>query len=447
MKIVAVEFNYAGETKYSILSQVLKKSIEKNCPSAEFTLIQIAPPERIIREKRCFDSNTIKIEKWLEFLETANDDVIFLDCDMIVLQDLKIAFDEDFDIGLTKRKFKVPYNGGAVFIRNNERAKDFIRTWRDINNKMFNEPSFHLPWRVKYAGMNQAALGYVLEKSKLPAKIKDFPAYLWNCCQEDWKKVNNDTKIIHIKSELRRVVMSGELYKYKEAASRWYSLARECGIKHVVGGIIKMERYKYKNYDHYIQCQKSASLLKKDHTWAEKICIQYLVEILKKRIGKIEFGICHGTRGGQEQAWIKDFLNCDVIGTEIADYATTIPNTVQHDFNTKKEEWIGKADFIYSNAFDHVFDPEKTINVWLEQLKPAGILVIEYSKNHEHSPTEMDPFSFEAQQLESFVPQWTNKNYCVSCIITPPDVLIGRNKRSVSQKRKTKFIFIERVKK
>ena len=54
--------------------------------------------------------------------------------------------------------------------------------------------------------------------------------------------------------------------------------------------------------------------------------------------------------------------------------------TIQHDFAIPKKEWIGKADIVYSNAYDHCIDPIKTITTWKEQLSSSGLLYLEYSE-------------------------------------------------------------------
>jgi hypothetical protein len=47
------------------------------------------------------------------------------------------------------------------------------------------------------------------------------------------------------------------------------------------------------------------------------------------------------------------------MGTEISDTAGQFPYTIQWDFHKTKAEWIDATDFIYSNCFDHSYDPQK----------------------------------------------------------------------------------------
>ena len=242
MKIVAVQFDYDGSTKYDILSKVLEHSVKKNCPSAQFVLIKIKAPERK-GVKRCFDSNTLKLWHWQDQLNCDEEHVVFMDCDMIVLHDIASAFDDQsFDIGITTRANghmltggRLPINGGVIFVRNNESGKAWVKLFSDVNQQMYENPKFHQPWRDRYGGMKQAAMGYVLEKKKFAARVKKFPCDEWNSCKPEWHLINDTTKIIHIKSDVRRAVFHEQRdpvldMKYSQALNRWRSLASEIGL-------------------------------------------------------------------------------------------------------------------------------------------------------------------------------------------------------------------------
>ena len=172
MKIISVQFDYLGLRKYNILSRVLEYSIKKNCPDADLEMLRINPPGRY-PTKRCFAANTLKMQKWIEIMEKTNDDIVFLDCDMLVLQDISDIFNNDFDIGLTVRgNGSIPYNGGVVFAKNTKDAHSFMHLWNKTNIELYNDSKKHNYWRNTkgYAGMNQAALGYLLEEKIYKAK-------------------------------------------------------------------------------------------------------------------------------------------------------------------------------------------------------------------------------------------------------------------------------------
>jgi hypothetical protein len=249
MKIIAVQFDYDGSKKYDKLARVFEHSAKKNCPQAAVEMLRIKAPahgaEGLKGVKRCFTSNTVKLRLWLDKIKETTEDVIFMDCDMLVLHDLGIAFSEPFDIGLTKRNNPaIPYNGGVVFVRNTPAAIKFLERWTIINDAMFNctdqngvpdRGVFHTRWRNKYAGMNQAALGYILEKETHEAKLKNFPCAIWNICREDWPRIDNKSMVIHVKSNLRTAVIdrrciSSAKRAYGKAIELWDYYAQEAGV-------------------------------------------------------------------------------------------------------------------------------------------------------------------------------------------------------------------------
>lgn len=140
---------------------------------------------------------------------------------------------------------------------------------------------------------------------------------------------------------------------------------------------------------------------------------------LQRQIRSFTFGICHGTRQGKEQMWFRRELGCDVLGTEISDTALDYPNTIQWDFHNKKAEWVEAADFIYSNSFDHSYDPERCINCWVDCLKVGGFIILEHSASHE-TATELDPFGAKIQHMPYLLMEWLKNKCCLFELIDAP---------------------------
>src|SRR5262249_31734586 len=136
------------------------------------------------------------------------------------------------------------------------------------------------------------------------------------------------------------------------------------------------------DYERYKTLQQNANKDNIEKAWAREPNIEYLAHYIKRVIGQPKFGICHGTRRGVEQAWFRKHLNCEVIGTEISETASQFPNTIQWDFHEVKPEWRDAVDFIYSNSFDHSYDPEKCLNAWMSCVRPGGLCFIEHSSLH-----------------------------------------------------------------
>lgn len=152
-----------------------------------------------------------------------------------------------------------------------------------------------------------------------------------------------------------------------------------------------MKIHPYKDYGEYRKIQVEANIQKLGHSWVTKDHIHLLAEYVQKKVSPLQFGICHGTRRGLEQAWFREFLGVEVIGTEISPTATRFPHTIEWDFHNVKDEWVGAVDFIYSNALDHSYDPQKCLKAWMCCIRPGGVCLIEWSKNHVEA-SSMDPF-------------------------------------------------------
>lgn len=78
---------------------------------------------------------------------------------------------------------------------------------------------------VKYAGMNQAAFGWMVENYKESVKVVSVPCAEYNACSDDWNCYNKDTKIVHIKSGLRKIILENNgSGKYKILKGIWRDL-------------------------------------------------------------------------------------------------------------------------------------------------------------------------------------------------------------------------------
>jgi len=175
------------------------------------------------------------------------------------------------------------------------------------------------------------------------------------------------------------------------------------------------------DYKKYRQIQVEGNLKKIDSVWVLEENIAFLSEYIKNAIETPEFGICHGTRKGKEQEWFRKYLSCEVIGTEISNTAEQFQHTIQWDFHETKPEWINAFDFIYSNSFDHSYDPEKCLNAWMSCVKMGGLCIIEHSSAHGSSyATVLDPFGAEIVQMPYLITTWGKSQYGVRELIKAP---------------------------
>jgi SAM-dependent methyltransferase len=175
------------------------------------------------------------------------------------------------------------------------------------------------------------------------------------------------------------------------------------------------------DYERYRSNQIEANLRKINRSYAQQENIQYAAELLKSRLGTISNGICHGTRRGLEQKWFREYLGADVFGTEISHTAKEFENTIQWDFHEVKPEWLGAFDFIYSNSFDHSFDPERCINSWMSCLRVGGVCVIEHSEhNGIWAADARDPFGAELHTMPYLICRWGRGRFAVREIVEVP---------------------------
>jgi len=208
-KIITVYFNYGDSDKFEILHKIFIHSINANIPHCKTISYFLPEPEIRYNRSRAFISNSVKLEKWVEELRLCDDGdcIALMDCDMLVLSDFFDIFDENFDIGYTKRtNSKWPLNGGVLFIKKNIWSLMFMNTLLKVNNAMLEDVNFNREWQRKYGGINQAALGHMIEGNMI-FNIKAFPCAVYNACGEDLPNFDeNKTKILHIKGKLRQAI-------------------------------------------------------------------------------------------------------------------------------------------------------------------------------------------------------------------------------------------------
>ncbi|MDP4032043.1 MAG: hypothetical protein Q8P60_04165 [Pseudorhodobacter sp.] len=153
--------------------------------------------------------------------------------------------------------------------------------------------------------------------------------------------------------------------------------------------------FAYPDYQTYRKVQEAGNKAKIGAQYVKKSHIAYLAGYLGEACGPVSFGLCHGVRRGKEQAWFRRALPGapEVIGTDISETATQFPNTVQWDFHEPNPDWAGRADFVYSNSWDHAYDPGKALRAWVECLKPGGVLLLDHTAGHQPRATSaLDPF-------------------------------------------------------
>ena len=160
-----------------------------------------------------------------------------------------------------------------------------------------------------------------------------------------------------------------------------------------------MKIYKYKNYKEYVDVQSSTNKFKINNVWVREETIQKI----KKICPSAEIILCHGTRNAAEQKLFnKYYPDSTVLGTEISDTALSFPMTIKHDFHEASPIFNGNCDIIYSNSFDHSYDPEKSIKTWSQQRSPRGSLFIEIMTSEIDNKSNIsDPLEISKEEFIS----------------------------------------------
>ena len=135
-----------------------------------------------------------------------------------------------------------------------------------------------------------------------------------------------------------------------------------------------MEVVKSKNYNEYKQEQVKANKRKFQYVWASEKELNMVVDA----VSNVEFGVCHGDRNGAEVRYLRNKLECEVVGTDISPTVKDVEHCIEWDMHEVKDDWVGKADFVYSNSIDHSYDPEKALRAWHKTLKDGGKCFVEW---------------------------------------------------------------------
>ena len=160
------------------------------------------------------------------------------------------------------------------------------------------------------------------------------------------------------------------------------------------------------DYETYKAVQEEGNRAKLHGQWVTRGHIHRLAEFARDRGVTVRQGVCHGTRQGFEQLWFREAFGdaADVFGTEISSTATDFPNTVQWDFHEANPDWQESMDLVYSNSWDHAYDPEKAFSAWIDTLAPGGLLMLDHSRYHlPDRANELDPFGAELDALKAMV--------------------------------------------
>lgn len=200
-------FSAVPDRRWDRMAAVLRYTAAQQCPGWRVNVHALAPAGHR-GHSRTVANNTHKLDEWARIVAAAadGDRIALVDADVFLLRPLDDVWAWPFDVAITtKPGAEYPINGGVVFLRVSPASRRFMADWQRANAEMLADPGFHLPWRRRFAGINQAALGYLRDGRGLPdLQLRELPCAEWNCEDAHWASFDPAvTRIVHVKSALR----------------------------------------------------------------------------------------------------------------------------------------------------------------------------------------------------------------------------------------------------
>lgn len=230
------------------LAGVLEHTAHQHCQGWDIRVSRLQmPTQPAIAD--CYAANSHKLAHWCQEVDAAPDGtpMLLIDADTAILRPLDDIWDQPFDMAYTVRppRSRYPFNAGVVFVRASLRSRAFLAYWLDVNQRFLGNQRDHETWKRRYGGINQAALGHVLDLCPNvfgSVQLLTLPCATWNCEDDSWATFDPQaTRILHVKSDLRRLVFGGPKQaarsQYAELCALWQRLDREAeGDASQVGG-------------------------------------------------------------------------------------------------------------------------------------------------------------------------------------------------------------------
>lgn len=208
--------------QYDRLARVLGYTAHVHCPDWDVRIDRIDPQIPAPATGNPSHAwNTAKLDWWANTIDACPDGsrVVLMDADMFLLRSLTPIWETSFDLAYTardSRTSRLPLNGGLVAVRVSLATKAAIRRWQHTNDAMCRLGTKHAQYHRKYAGMNQASFGCLLDEGGFAGLVvRALPCQEWNCCE--WGNFSSNTRVVHVKSRLRRAVFASASSSFDRA--------------------------------------------------------------------------------------------------------------------------------------------------------------------------------------------------------------------------------------
>lgn len=226
----------ADRLAWTRLARVLAYTAVQHCPDWAID-IEALPPAPRLPAMAGYVANTYKLDRWCALVESAGDGtpLLLIDSDTMIVRPLDPIWARPFDVAYTTKPGRFPFNAGVIALRVSDPVRSFLRAWRDENRRLLGDSKTHRDWRRKYGGLNQAALGSILEAGRgRGLHIATLPCAEWNCEDSSWPAFDPAVaRIVHVKSTLRRAVLGFAVTppQIRPLVRLWRELEQEATVK------------------------------------------------------------------------------------------------------------------------------------------------------------------------------------------------------------------------
>lgn len=228
MKAYATYFDTKQDGVWERMARVLRYTCAAHDVDVTISPMPVPVTGRGIK----IESNHEKLRLWNHAVQNASAPLILLDVDMFCQHSPEPCMRAVQHVGITYRDPNTtpPINGGVVYVQPTEQARAFFTAWVKADGVLHANPKLHAAYRERYAGMNQASLGMIMEGTDgLAHLVTPLSCRLTNCVEPwtDWERAT----FVHIKGRAFEHIFHGGAARNPHVPlikRHWLKLEKEC---------------------------------------------------------------------------------------------------------------------------------------------------------------------------------------------------------------------------
>jgi len=224
-----------GGDHWRRMASVLRSTASDYCPGWDQDIREMAAPTAVGGKRAGDTANSAKLSHWTDAVMAAADGqrILLIDTDTAIVRSLDSIWDRSFDLAYTTKRDTFPFNAGVIFLRVSATTRAFMAAWLAENQRLYRDPAAHNRCRMKHGGMNQAALGSLMDQGAAAWRALDvleLPCTEWNCEDSAWAHFDPArTRILHVKGSFRFELLGPSMMRNsarRPAAEFWRSRDR-----------------------------------------------------------------------------------------------------------------------------------------------------------------------------------------------------------------------------